>query len=55
MKLMNKKQLEEALAPRVEIQEAEIDALWEIVESLPVDPHDMEVHFWCDHEDYNDE
>jgi hypothetical protein len=30
--------------------EAEVHALWEIVESLPVDTHDMGVHFWCDPE-----
>jgi hypothetical protein len=26
---------------------AEIAAAAEIIDSLPVDPHDMDVHFWC--------
>ncbi len=30
----------------------EIEAAFEIIESLPVDPHDMEVHYWCDEDSY---
>lgn len=42
-------------ASQVEILEASVEAASQIIESLPVDPHDMEVHFWCDHEDEEDE
>jgi hypothetical protein len=36
------------LVARIKYLEAETDAYNEITESLPVDAHDMEVHFWCD-------
>lgn len=50
---MNKKQMQKSGASELEILEAEIEAAFEIIEVLPVDPHDMEVHFWC--EDCTDE
>ena len=39
--------MEQSGASEVEILRAEIDAAFEIIDTLPVDPHDMEVHFWC--------
>lgn len=47
--------MEAAGLPEIEILRAENEALWEIAESLPVDGHDMDVHFWCRHEDDEDE
>ena len=31
----------------VEALEAEVEACFEIIETLPVGAHDMDVHFWC--------
>lgn len=45
---MNEKQMKAAGKSREEILEAALDAAFEIIEELPVDPHDMDVHFWCD-------
>ena len=47
---MNKKQMEESGASELEILKAELEACAEIIDDLPVDPHDMDVHFWCEHE-----
>lgn len=45
---MNKKQMIAAGKSELEILEAELEAAFEIIEQLPVDMHDMGVHFWCD-------
>lgn len=44
---MNKKQMQESGVSELEILEAELEAAFEIIEDLPVDAHDMDVHFWC--------
>lgn len=36
------------------VQEAELDAYGAILESLPVDACDMDVHYWCKHDDDSD-
>ena len=44
---VNKVQMEKQGYSKEQILEAELEAAFEIIESLPVDAHDMEVHFWC--------
>jgi hypothetical protein len=51
---MNKKQMIAAGASEVKILEAELEAAFSIIEELPVDTHDMEVHFWCNHDEDDD-
>ncbi len=46
---LNKTLIEkDASLTEVQRLQFEIDAAFEIIEDLPVDAHDMGVHFWCD-------
>lgn len=52
---MNKKEMFESGAGPYEILQAELDAALTIIETLPVDAHDMDVHFWCSHPTENED
>ena len=53
--MMTKKEMEKTGKSEIEILKAEIEAAFEIIDTLPVDAHDMDVHFWCDSCLYTDD
>jgi hypothetical protein len=46
--MLNKIKMQLAGEDELTIAKAELDAAYLIIDDLPVDPHDMDEHFWCD-------